>query len=160
MNLDRWAERIYTERDFGRSVATSVSGVVGLLIYLAAKDWVIAAFSTIIAFPMVRLAASAAHSAYSRKELSRSAQEKGQELYERLSDEEKEVLREFVRCGGSVMSWSHANRVGLAESGVASLMQRDILYTTMSPDGMREAFGIKIEMFDVAQKEYAEEVDF
>jgi len=67
MNLDRWAERIYAERDFGRSIATSVAGVVGLLLYLNTRDWVVAAFAAVICFPIVRVLASAAHSVYMRK---------------------------------------------------------------------------------------------
>jgi len=50
--------------------------------------------------------------------------------------------------------------VNLSESGVASLMQREILYSTMTPDGMREAFGIRVDIFDVAQKAYRKELDF
>lgn len=160
MNLDRWAERIYTEKDFGRSIATSVSGVVGLVIYLLTADWVIAVFSAVIAFPIVRIISSAIHSAHTRRKLAVEDRQQAEELYQRLSDEEKGVLREFVRVGGSVMSWSHANGVNLNEPGVASLMQREILYSTVTPDGMREAFGIRVDVFDVAQKAYDEETDF
>jgi len=53
--IEKWADRVYAETDFGRSVATSGAGVIGLLIYLSYNDWVIAAFSTIIAFPVIRL---------------------------------------------------------------------------------------------------------
>jgi ABC-type multidrug transport system fused ATPase/permease subunit len=160
MNFDRWAERIYAERDFGRSIATSIAGIVGLLIYLNTQDWVIAAFAAVIAFPVVRILASAAHSAYMQKKHSSSNQREAQEIYNKLSEEEKEVIREFVRVGGSVMSWSHANRVNLSEPGVASLMQREVLHSTMTPDGMREAFGIRVDVFDVAQKAYVQEIDF
>jgi len=160
MNFGRWAERIYAERDFGRSIATSVAGIVGLSLYLTSKDWVISAFSTMIAFPIVRVISSAAHSAYKRKKLSITNIEKAQELYDQLSEEEKGVLKEFVIVGGSVMSWGHANRVNLSEPGVASLMQREILYSTMTPDGMREAFGIRVDIFDIAQKAFRKEIEF
>ena len=160
MNLERWAERIYAERDFGRSIATSVAGIVGLALYLMTNDWVISVFSAVIAFPIVRVISSAANSAYTRKKLSVKDHEHAQELYDQLSDEEKGVLKEFVIAGGSVMSWGHANRVNLSEPGVASLMQREILYSTMTPDGMREAFGIRVDIFDVAQKAYRKELDF
>lgn len=53
------------------------------------------------------------------------------------------------------MSRSQANRVNLNESGVASVMQREVLYSTMTPDLTREAFGIiRVDMLDVAQKAY------
>jgi len=160
MTLDRWAERIYTERDFGRSVATSASGFVGLVVYLVIDDWVIAVFSAVIAFPIVRIISSAVHSAHTRKKLAVEDRQQAQELYEKLSEEEKSVLREFVKAGGSVMSWSHANRVNLHEPGVASLMQREILFSTMTPDGMREAFAVRVDMFDVAQNAYDKETAF
>ena len=57
MNLGRWIERIYTEGDFGRNLATSVAGVVGLLTYLQLNDGVTAAFAAII---VVRLRADGA----------------------------------------------------------------------------------------------------
>jgi len=39
-------------------------------------------------------------------------------------------------------------------------MQRKVLYSTMTPDGMREAFGVEVDIFDEAQKAYAREADF
>lgn len=160
MNIERWAERIYAERDFGRGVATSVAGTLGLAVYLITDDWVIAAFSTFIAFPIARILASAVHESYMGRRRSDTEKRRITELYSRLSPEEKEVLRAFVRIGGSVMSWGHANRVGLHEPAVSSLMQREVLYSTMTADGMHEAFGITTEMFDVAQEAYAQEADF
>lgn len=59
--LDKWAERIYAETDVGRSIATSVAGVMGLSVYLLSSDWVIALFSAVIAFPLVRLVATGFH---------------------------------------------------------------------------------------------------
>jgi len=47
-SIEKWADRVYSETDFGRSVATSVAGVIGLAVYLIFGDWVIAAFSSII----------------------------------------------------------------------------------------------------------------
>lgn len=69
MNLDRWAERIYTGRDFGRSIAISVSGIIGLVVYLLTDDWVIAVFGAVITFLIVGIASSAVHGAQTRKKL-------------------------------------------------------------------------------------------
>jgi len=30
--IEKWAERVYAENDFGRSIATSLSGAIGLSI--------------------------------------------------------------------------------------------------------------------------------
>jgi hypothetical protein len=54
--FDRLAERLYSETDSARSIATSGAGIVGLIIYLLQRDWVIAAFSAVIVFPIARLA--------------------------------------------------------------------------------------------------------
>ena len=61
MNFDRCALRIYGEKDFGRSVSTTLSGIIGLSTYLLSKDWVLSAFVTIIVFLLFRLIASAVH---------------------------------------------------------------------------------------------------
>jgi len=49
--FDKIVERLYSEIDSARSIATSGAGVGGLLIYLMQRDWVIAAFSAVIVFP-------------------------------------------------------------------------------------------------------------
>jgi len=59
--IEKWAERVYAETDFGRSVATSIAGAIGLVVYLLFDDWVIAAFSSIISFPIIRLVSSGLH---------------------------------------------------------------------------------------------------
>ena len=153
MDLDRWAERIYSESDFGRSVATSISGAIGLGVYLYLNDWVIAAFASVIAFPIVRIIATTIHSRFKLKHSSAMSEKEAKDIFLKLSEAEKQVLRKFVDSGGCVMSWSHANRVKLPEIPVASLMQRGLLFSTMTPDGMSEAFGVTTEIFDVAKSE-------
>ena len=160
MNVNRWIERIYIERDLSRSVATSLAGVVGLLLYLWSRDWVIAAFAAVIVFPITKVLVGTIHSAYMRRSEEDGGIEVARKHFERLSTNEKQVLFEFVRVGGSVMSWGHANKVGLHEPAVSSLIQRKLLYPTMTADGMREAFGITVEIFDVAQEKYDEHLDF
>ena len=43
-SIEKWADRVYAENDFGRSVAISVSGLIGLVVYLPTRDWVIRIF--------------------------------------------------------------------------------------------------------------------
>lgn len=160
MNFDHWIERIYVERDLGRNIAISISGITGLLVYLFSGDWVIAAFSAVIVFPITKVLAGALHSAYVGRRGMDADIEKAKSQFERLSDDEKRVLYEFVRLGGSVMSWSYANRIGLYEPAVSSLMQRQLLFSTMSADGMHEAFGITVDIFDVAKESYINSDEF
>lgn len=70
--IAKWADRIYAESDFGRSVATSASGVIGLIAYLLLSDWVISAFSTIIAFPIIRILSSGFHEKFNRNKKTRT----------------------------------------------------------------------------------------
>lgn len=92
----KWVERIYSETDFAKSVATTIAGVVGLFIYLKYNDWVIAAFALIILFPLFRLIASHFHKKLDRKGKERLEEEKAERFYKKLSDVEKEVVLKFV----------------------------------------------------------------
>lgn len=160
MNIDRWAERIYTERDFGRSIATSGSGIVGLATYISTGDWVIAAFCAVIVFPLIRVISFSLHARYRRHRTSGAQREQIRKQVKKLTADEKEVLRAFVREGGSVLPAGRVNRLGVPESGVESLFQRGIMYSTMTVDGMREALAIEVEVFDTAQEELSSDDDF
>lgn len=103
--LDKWAERIYAETDVGRSIATSVAGVVGLSVYLLSSDWVIAVFSAVIAFPLVRLVATGLHARAVRRAQGQMELEEAERIYDRLSEHEKTVVQAFVQSGGSVLTW-------------------------------------------------------
>lgn len=149
--LDKWAERIYSETDVGRSVGTSVGGIVGLSVYLATDDAVIAVFSAVIAFPVVRLGATAIHARAARRARGRVEREEAERLYGRLSDDEKKVVQAFVGAGGSVLTWGQVNNLGLPATGIESLIQREVLWTSMTADGIRETFALDSALFDVGQ---------
>lgn len=149
--LDKWAERVYAETDFGRSVATSTSGIVGLIVYLVYSDWVITLLSLIISFPLFRLVAADLHGRAIRNRKSRTEKEEAERLYGRLSNEEKEVVQAFVKAGGSVMTWRHFNRQPLSGPAVESLIQRGVLWSSVTADGMTETFALDSALFDVGQ---------
>ena len=50
MNFSEWAKKIYEEEDFGRSISATLSGFIGLAIYLSSKDWGLSLFVTVIVF--------------------------------------------------------------------------------------------------------------
>ncbi|MHA5498451.1 hypothetical protein ACVSNS_01465 [Pseudomonas aeruginosa] len=152
--IAKWADRIYAESDFGRSVATSVSGVIGLIVYLALSDWVISAFSTIITFPIIRILSSGLHEKFNRSK--KRALEHEEMLYEfnRLSITEHEILKAFVRAGGSVMTWTQMNNEVVPSAGVESLIHRELLHTSTTADGMRETFVINERIFDIANEKF------
>jgi hypothetical protein len=150
--IEKWAERVYAETDFGRSVATSTAGTLGLGVYLVFHDWVIAAFSSIIAFPIARLIAARLHEKATRHAKRRIEREEAEHLYDRLSTDEREVVRAFVEAGGSVLTWSRVNKLSLPGSGIESLIQRGYLWTSVTADGMRETFALDSALFDVGQE--------
>ena len=149
-SIEKWADRVYAEADFGRSIATSLSGLVGLVVYLATNDWVIAAFSTIIAFPIIRIISTGINEKFERKKKRKIDEENARDIYDRLSDEEKEVINSFVMAGGSVLTWGQMNKQGVSFSAVESLLQREVLWTSMTADGLTETFVLNSNVFDIA----------
>jgi hypothetical protein len=149
--ISKWAERLYSETDFGRSVATSAAGVVGLVVYLAFRDWVIAAFATIISFPIIRLVAARLNEKAMLRAKRRNVREEAEHLYECLSREEKLVVEAFVRAGGSVLTWSQMNRLSLPGPAIESLIQREVLWTSTTADAITETFVLDTSIFDVCR---------
>lgn len=153
--IDKWAERIYVETDLGRSVATTGAGIVGLVIYIAFDDWVIAVFSTIISFPVFRLISSWLHEKVSRDKHRRIEKEEAEILYKNLSQGEKDVVQAFVDAEGCVLTWSKTNKMSLRIESIESLIQRGVLFTSVTADGMTETFVLETSVFDIG-KSYAE----
>lgn len=112
--FDKWIDRLYGETDFGRSVATSLAGMAGLAVYLAAHDWVIAAFSAVIAFPIVRLVATWIYEKVRRATAREAARERAAVALHALSDAERQVVSAFVRAGGAVLTWSQTNHLAVS----------------------------------------------
>jgi ABC-type multidrug transport system fused ATPase/permease subunit len=153
-SIEKWAERVYAENDFGRSVAISVSGLIGLLVYLLTADWVIAAFSTIISFPIIRLVSTGLNEWFKRKKQRNIERENASHLFAKLSDEEKEVIKAFVRAGGSVLTWVQMNNEPVSSAAIESLIQREAVWTSITADGMRETFALNSHLFDIGNEKY------
>ena len=152
MQFDRLLEKVYGEVDFGRSVATALAGCAGLATYLIGRDPVVAVFTAVIVFPAVRIAASAAHqrSSLRRREIADREARVGR--IEKYSEDEKTVLRAFVKEGGTLLPCSRINRMALPQSGVESLVNRGDLRTTMTADCMSEAMAMEPELFELARE--------
>lgn len=153
--LDKWAERIYAETDIARSIATSVAGAVGLSVYLLSSDWVLAVFSAVIAYPLARLVATGLHAYTVRRAQGQMELEEAERIYVCLSEQEKKVVQAFVQAGCSVLTWGQVNQLGLPGNGIESLMQREVAWTSMTADGMRETFVLDSAIFDFGQKHAA-----
>jgi hypothetical protein len=153
-SIEKWADRVYAENDFGRRVAISVSGLIGLVVYLPTRDWAIAAFSTIISFPIIRLVSTGLNERFKRKQQRNIEKENASHLFTSLSDEEKEVIKAFVRAGGSVLTWGQMNNEPVSSAAIESLIQRKALWTSMTADGMRETFALDSYLFDIGNENY------
>ena len=115
--------------------------------YLWRGDGVIAAFVTIIVFPIARILGAAIHSRW------KQSQDPMKGLFESLGSEEKAVVRGFVSHGGTVMTWREADRSNpVSGAGIESLIARDLMHTSVRADGMRETFVLDAQLFDYAQK--------
>ncbi|MCA9200582.1 MAG: hypothetical protein KDA87_23745 [Planctomycetales bacterium] len=150
--LNKWAERVYTETDFARSIATTVAGVIGLSVYLRTSDWTIAAFSSIIAFPAIRLISSGFHQKANRALQRRHAHEEFDYQFSQLSENEQKVACAFVGAGGSVMTYSQVNQMALNNSAIESLIRRELLSTSLTADDRAETFVLDSNVFDAAQR--------
>lgn len=150
--IDKWADRVYSETDFGRSIATSVSGIIGLAVYLIINDWVIAAFSSIITFPIVRIISTSLNEKINLYAMQRKQNKLSEYTYNGLSSGEKEVIQAFVTAGGTALTYSHVNSLELSAPAIETLIQREIIWSSMTADGMRETFALDTEIFDIAQK--------
>lgn len=148
-SIEKWAERVYAETDFGKSIATSLAGVVGLAIYLLLADWAIAAFSAVIFFPVARLTATAIHTRIAHNAQLRERHSNAEHIFDTLSNEEQAVVAEFVRAGGCVLTWSQTNQSPISSSAIESLIQRNVLSTSVTADGMRETFVLDTALFDI-----------
>lgn len=132
MDIDKWADRIYLEEDFGKNIATTISGLFGLTVYLIQDDFALAAFVTIITFPVVKIITNTFRNKSLKKgeaiEREKTKKEMDQ-LVKDLTDQERLVIHEFVKYNSSVMSerYIKLNSVFLPDGAVKSLMERGFL---------------------------------
>lgn len=150
-SIGQWAERIYNEDDFGKSVAILVAGLVGLCVYLLSAEGVIAAFAGIITFPFVRVVSTAIHDRATRRAKARLSRDDAELLYDQLSPDEKAVVGAFVHAGGCVLTWRQMNQADVTANAVESLAARGLMGTSVMVDGFGETFVLDTELFDVGQ---------
>lgn len=154
MKWDKLIATVYAEQDFGRSIATTVAGVVGLATYLLTSDSIVAVFAAIIAFPVCRVVSSALHSRWKQKHTELARQLQAEALFRDFSPQERQILEFFVRAGGACVSWSYVNnsKYPFPRPALNSLMAREIVHTSVMEDGMTESFVLDIDTFDMAQR--------
>ena len=152
--LNKWADRIYSENDFGRSVATSLSGGIGLAVYLLTNDWVLSAFGLIISFPIIRILSSGINEKRERNKQRAIEKERLEYSFGKLTTEEKEVVKKFVEAGGSVLTWHQVNQLDVNSSAIESLLKREMLFTSYTADGLTETFVLEQEIFDIGYEKY------
>ena len=152
MNFGRWVELVYNESDIGKGIGTTAAGIAGLTTYLYWRDWVVAAFATIIVFPVARILASATHSHLAQSRKRRYGSDQIKELFGSLGREERDVVQAFVWHGGSVITWGQFNASpDFSSVGIESLIGRKLAHVTVTADGMTEAFALDTQLFDYAQ---------
>lgn len=148
----RWAERIYSETDVARSIATSAAGVVGLGVYIWTADWVLGAFSLIITFPLARLISSRVFARLALHAGQLEEREKARLIYRRLGPSEERVVQAFVDEGCTVLSWTQVNQMSLPAPAIESLIEREVIRCSATADSMRETFVLSADVFDAARE--------
>ena len=152
MNFDRWADRVYSESDFGRSIATTAAGAAGLASYLHWNDWIVTACIGIIVFPVGRILASAIRSHWIQSREQSYSKDRMKELFENLGREEKDVVQAFVWHGSTFITWTQTNgSPEFASSGIESLVSRKLINPSVTAHGMQEAFVLDTQLFEYAQ---------
>jgi hypothetical protein len=73
--------------------------------------------------------------------------------YSSLCDEEKAVVDAFVCRGGCVMTWGQFNRADLSSAAIETLIQRELLFTSVTADGMTETFVLDVSVFDAGVRQ-------
>ena len=144
--------RIYSENDFGRSLATSISGIVGLITYYFSNDWVISLLSIFISFPVIRVIVTRLNDKFKKPTQQKIRENEAMHIYKSLSKQEKEIVNVFVSSGSCVLTWSQINNSSIYSNGIESLIQRELMRTSMTADGMRETFVLDTAVFDVGAK--------
>lgn len=148
----KWFELIYKETNPGKSIATTVSGIIGLVVYNTSSDWVYAVFSLVISFPLVRLISDHFVTKSSVKEKVESIQEKADNYYNNLSDSEKQIVAAFIENDSCVITWRQFNEMNLPSLGCESLLQRGLIETSITADGLKETFVLDSLIFDAARR--------
>ena len=155
--IEKWADRVYSENDFGRGIATSFSGIIGLITYLISNDWVIAAFSSIISFPIIRIIATGINEKTGRGKERKISEENAKYIFDRLSNEELEVVKAYINVGGSVLTWGQVNKLPIQSAAIESMIQREVLWSSVMADGMTETFALNSNIFDLGNKKFGSE---
>ena len=155
--LEKWLDRVYADNDIGRSIGTSLAGIVGLIAYLVTDDWVVAGFSAIIVFPLFRLLATAFENSLKIRSAKKKVQENNLDEYKKLTSDEKFVISKFIEAGGFVLTWRHVNSVGVPGPAMESLINRGLITTSVTADGLTETFVLDSEMFRIAGEEEMEQ---
>lgn len=99
----------------------------------------------------MRLIASGLHEKAMRRKIRGTEREEAKYRYDQMSSDEKAVVQYFVEQGGCVVTWAQVNNSPLNMAAIESLIQRDLLSTSMTADGMRETFVLDAAMFDAGQ---------
>jgi hypothetical protein len=161
MKWNKLIATIYAEQDFGRSIATTIAGVVGLATYLFSLDWVIAVFAAVIAFPVCRVVASGLYSRWKHRHAEIVRQIQREAMFQRFSPQERQILEFFVRAGGVCVSWGYVNKskYPFPRPAINSLMVRGLASTSVMEDGMSESFVLDIDTFDMAQRVLGERTE-
>jgi hypothetical protein len=149
MDIDKWADRVYAEEDFGKNIAISFSGLIGLIIYLIKSDFALAAFIAIIIFPLVKMLSRHIERKYAKNKKQSDVENKKKEIVEivkNLTDRERRVIHEFVKYKSAVISSNHLamNSIHMPDGATKSLKERG--YLSIDSYGTPDEFDLILDL--------------
>lgn len=148
--LEKLFGRVYSEKDFSINIAIFFSGISGLTCYLILPDYVLTLFSFVITFPVVKIISGGIYQRIITRKEETAAKKRLTEVYNSLTEKEKEVVMHFVNHGGTVITWGQMNKLDDPITGVESLAHRGLLSNSMTIDGMKETFELDLALFSCA----------
>ncbi|MCY3690122.1 MAG: hypothetical protein F4Y22_09455 [Gammaproteobacteria bacterium] len=152
MNISKWIDRIYSEKDTSRGIATAGAGIIGLGFYLIWNDGVIAAFLAVIVFPVIKILSSGISARIDEKRKKNKKIKKLREKFENLGHHEQQTVKAFVSHGGNTVTWADCNRSDLfSPIGIDSLVNRGLIWLSHNADCTREAFCLDEDLFEYAR---------
>ncbi len=127
MKIDKWLEIVYKENEFGRSISISLSGTIGLIIYLYFNDITIALFSLVISFPLFRIIANSIYSKFEKRVAEGGRKTELEKTFSKFSKHEIDVIKGFVQLGSCALSFDKVNYDYSKFSGI-------VLYLRQAPN--------------------------
>ena len=155
MKLDELLKLIYSDKDVSRIVSTFIAAVTVLFTYtMLTQDWIIIGTVGVIGFTLSRMVSIYFYARWSKLSQHKSNALKQQEIFESLSEKEKNILEFFRSHGSLTATYKDLDETGydVTRAGVNSLIQRGFITDGLMEDHVTKCFVIDEDIFKMANE--------